>query len=46
MRYYDAVTGTRFDQNHPIWHSRMTNKDGSPKKRMDWKLARQLARGE
>jgi hypothetical protein len=44
MRWYDAVTGTRFDMSHPIWVERMRNKDKTIKARMDWKIAGELER--
>lgn len=42
MRYYDTLTGTRFDMNHPCWKKWMLNKDKSVKKRMDFKKAGEL----
>ena len=42
MRMYDVKTGKRFDRTHEMWKKHMLNKDGSAKKRMDHKKAREL----
>jgi len=42
MRMYDVLTGKRFDAGTELWQTHMLNKDGSIKKRMDYKLAAKL----
>ena len=42
MRHYVVETGTRFDMNHPLWKQHMVTKEGKPRKKISWEIARDM----